>query len=309
MTLEPYERCVKKLCKKDWTRLSDLWLAEISKLQFAQPGHQPEFGFDEVVGLQLAVRPATDQLRIELPNLAAPLIHEAIYLLHKAANVLVAAHDQVVGGLPTWSLATGYQGAIFAAEAVTKLLGVGVVTYEKKNYTVDVWPNPVDGLSKKKQVEYQYGSEAHVVAFPAMSHFHRWAIFKRLLGTLKNFDFDPQIQTALLELDQKSFAKQRNELHYSHTWEFEDIHEYRTEATLLEFGTKQEFIERLNPESPHFGIALGLSVFALAMRMLKYLAASSPLVATERTLLLTACSPPRFKLRASFEGATGCSFD
>ncbi len=236
----------------------------------------------------------------------APLLHQGIFLLHKAANVLTAAHDQALGGLPTWSLATGYQAGLFSIEGIIHLLGVGIVSYDRRHFLVDAIPGPANGISKKALLNYQNGEEINVIPLSSsVSHFHRWAVFQRLLNTTQNLPVSGEIKDLLLNLDDHTFADQRNSLHYSHTWQFDDIHAYRNNIELIDFDHIDKLRQCLGPNSPQFSLALGTVTFFLACQLLKNLASFSPLLEAEYSLLVGSCTSPRMKLRDTFEAASG----
>lgn len=303
-----YEHAVKRVSKRDWLNVQTAWAPAISRLRFSSAGQQPEFPFDETAGLTDLLQrvKGLPEIRLDVGGFGAPLLHEGVYLLHKSANVLVAAHDQVYGGLPTWSLSTAYQAAYFAAEAIMRLLGVTVVSYVKQNYALDLLPAPPDKLSKKALSSYVLGSELHVINIEAsISHFHRWAFFQRVISNSKNTGFDDEILKVLIRMDEKHFGMQRNDLHYSHTWLYSDLHSYHEQADLLSFQSKDDLLGRLRAGNPAFSLTLGMVVFSFGIKLLKDLSQHSPVLAAEFELLKDTCTMPRLKLKQSFEDCVG----
>ncbi len=246
------------------------------------------------------------EARIDRPNSIAAHLEESVFLVHKAANVLCAAHDQAAGGLPTWSLATAYQAALFAATACCGFLGVFLHSYVQKSFIVDFFPQPPAGMSRKALETYKIGIETHVIKFESsVSHFHSWALFKRLIRMTVDIDFDDQVIKLLDKVHDKSYAEQRNDLHYNHAWQYGDLHSYMDVPALTVPHTRAAFESMFDPASSEFGMAIGTTLVSLATKLLADLAATSPLLAAEYQRLQTACSMPRMKLRHEYERASG----
>lgn len=299
-----YLKAVANVYGRDWLELRDDWMDPAGRLSFAKVGQKPEYPAYEVVGLEAAIAAVKAPERVAFSSLSPALLHQGIYLLHKAANVLVAAQDQVHDGLPTWSLSTSYQGALFAADAVINLLGVLPLNFNRSHFIVDTYSGPIAGVGKAKQP--LAFTEINVIPFPdSISHFHHWAIFQRLLRSTKKLPFKDDVIAALVALDDREFASQRNGLHYSHTWQFEDLHDYFVETSILSFGEKKDLLTQLSPESPGFSIALGAAVFGLGLKLLSDLAEKSVLIQGEFELISQASASPRMKMRTDFERVTG----
>jgi hypothetical protein len=310
MSKEAYEREIKRLARRDWPTIRNLWLEEVGKLNFVHPGVAPEFPAEEVVGMRALVeivKPTVGEQRVTLSSFNAPLLHQGIFLLHKAGNVLTAAHDQACSGLPTWSLATGYQAGLFALDSILHLMGVAFVNYSpRRQFLVDIWPGPGEGLSKRALAAYTDGREINVIPLSAsVQHFHRWAVLQRLLHTTRELPIGTDIKNAFLTLADRAFAEQRNDLHYSHTWTFDDIHAYINSPELVDFDTLEKLLGGLDAKSAQFSLVLGTATFFLASQMLKSLATEASLFEAEYSLLVASCSNPRLKLRTTFESASG----
>jgi hypothetical protein len=310
MSSEAYQREVKRLARRDWETIRNLWLDEVGKLNQGQPGVAPEFPAEDVVGMRElveAVHKNVGEQRVELSRFNAPLLHQGLFLLHKAGNVLTAAHDQACTGLPTWSLSTAYQAGLFALDAVLHLMGVAFVNYDpRRQFLVDVWPGPSSGLSKRALASYKDGQEINVIPLSSsVQHFHRWAVLQRLLNTTRGLPIPSDIKEAFLSLQDRAFADQRNDLHYSHTWTFDDIHKYTDCPELVDFDTLAKLLAGLGPKSAQFSLVLGTATFFLASQMLKSLASEAPFFEAEYSLLVESCSSPRLKLRPTFESASG----
>lgn len=305
-----YDRCLKRIAKRDWPALQDRWLNEIGGMRWGSPGTQPEVALSDLPELSSAGKllPATGEIREDIDGLRAAVLREAIFLLHKSAAVLVACHDQAVGGSSTWSLSTGYQCAFFAAEGILRLLGVIPLTIDKKSFTADIWPIPEQKLNKVKSELFLVGNEVQLVPWKAMSHFHIWAVFQECLRRTARLNFDSDLLQALTELDDHSFAQQRNNLHYSNTWSFGDLHGYCSPVDAFRFKSKNDILSRLVGTAGGFSVALCTTVLALAVKMLRDLSVNSPAILAEVDLLVFVSLAPRSKLGADFDSALGSRY-
>lgn len=299
-----FENKVKRLSSRDWIQVSDELVAHTAELSAAVPGAKPAFSISEINALGLCVKTATrdGESRFEaIPGLGAAMLHEGIYMLHKSANVLVACHDQVVSGLPTWSLPTGYQAAFFASDAISKILGVAILEIDNIACTVDIWPKPDKAVRGKALAAYVCGSEVQVVRHERLQHFNRWTIFKRLMRMSANLPVDEVISNALQEIDDRDFARQRNDLHYETTWGFDDLHTYFNPPGFFDISNKQTLVARLESSRPDFSVALATTIFSIGASLLKSLGRVSTYAENEHKLLVSACTAPRMKLRDAFE--------
>lgn len=302
-----YEHSVKRVRERDWKAIQDAWLGEVGQLNLDPSGRAPDGELKDIPALVNALAFPKEKVehRQDIVGVRASMLHEALYLLHKAGSVLVTAHDQAYGGSATWSLATSYQAGLFAAEATMRLLGVAIVSLDPhKHFIVDAWPPAERGLSKKQLANYRLGSEIHLVRLASsVSHFHRWAVFQRLLNTCSGLPFDRELVQAICELQDREFADQRNDLHYATTWRFGDLHAYIEVPDAFSPKVRAELLNALQPESEAFGMALGTTLFLLALALLNDLAKVAPQIEAERGLLVAACDAPRMKLRAPYEAA------
>lgn len=301
-----FEKKIKRLSSRDWIQVANDQLQYAAQLSLTQAGQAPAFHLSELQGLSELIPkiPRDGEYRDGgLPGLRAALLHEGIFMLHKSGNVLVASHDQVQGGLPTWSLPTGYQAAFFAAEGILKILGVAIIESANVACTIDVWPKAEAALKGKALAQYSIGSEIQFIRHDRLQHFHRWAILQRVLRMTMNHPLDPDLYSAVLALDEKDFARQRNELHYETAWKFADMHGYYSQPGFFDVPNKAALIACLNPDRDDFSVALGTVLFSFGIALLKPLAQVSAVIDGERQLLATSCTAPRMKLRSAFEAS------
>lgn len=298
---------LKRLGHRNWREISDAWAPYIAQLSFDAPGQRPDAPLDQIAPLEETASrvPPDGELREEVLGLRPALLHEGLFLLHKAANVFVASQLQVTGGLPTWSIASAYQSAFFSMEALLRLLGVVVVEIKNKTLVIDVWPEVEKNASKKQKALYRLGTDTQHVWHKALGHYERWAILKRVLRTLNESPIDFALIQALNELDDREFARQRNRLHYSNTWMFDDLHAFASSVSFCKWAPAHSLVSKLDPDGDDFTVVLAALVFSAASSLLAQLADTSPLIADERTLLDQACQPNRMTLRRSFESAMG----
>jgi hypothetical protein len=304
-----FETQLKRLSHRDWSVVQGAWIPAVAGLDLEYPGKPPSDAVQDsyLLGEAFARVPPNGELRTPVPGLAVASLHEAIFLLHKAANVLAAAETQALGGFPTWSVATAYQSAFFSMEALLQLLGVGIVEISNRTMLVDLWPSVDPSLSKKNRANYVHGSEVHLLHVSRVEHYHRWAVFKRVLRTLSNSPIDGALVNALQEIEDKEFARQRNQLQYKTSWTFPDLHASCSSRTYSRYRAAPALVERLDVANDDFGLVLANFLFAGGVSLLSNLAVHAPAIASEKELLASACVLERQGLRADFEFAQGAS--
>lgn len=304
-----FEVKIRRLSHRNWKDLVTSWLPHIAQLTLSHPGQPPEVPLSQFHGLErIAAAVSKDgEYRSDLQGLRSAQVHEGIYLLHKAANVLVASHQQVRGGLPTWSIPTAYQSAFFSMEAMLMLLGIAIVEVNNKTISLDIWPDVDNKATKKERALYKLGSEIQCISHSRFEHYHRWAVLKRILRTLIESPLSGEFINAICDIDDKQFARQRNKLHYSNVWMFDDLHTSVSPISYCRFQPPPSLIARLDPDHQDFTVVLATTLFSGAASLLSSLANISTLIADERDLLDAACSIHRMQLRPDYELALNAS--
>lgn len=301
---------LKRLSGRNWPDVASAWMQQVPQLVFDDgPGQRPDedlCDFHALGEVTSTIKP-DGELRYELAGFRSAVLHEGIFLTHKAANVLVASHNQVVKGLPTWSVSTAYQSAFFSMEAMLRILGVAIIRANNKNIVVDVWPEVEKGSSNKTKRLYKLGMETQWVCYAHVDHFHRWAILKKVLRTLDNSPISNELINTLVSLDDKDFARQRNNLHYSNTWLFPDLHAYCSAISYCKFSQEKALIEYLDPIDQNFTVVLASFLLSANAALLAFLGQTSSLIKEEWKLLDGACSNARMRLRHEYEKAMSCS--
>jgi hypothetical protein len=280
------ETQIEKLIMRDWQEIRGEWLKYPPK---APPGTRPEFELAEFTGLnEVASRAKTAEKGIQsvrLVGLHQAFIEDALFSVCRAANVIGCGEIQS-NAHPTWSLAVAYQGSLFALDAVLKFLGVCTLQVENTSLVVDIWPAPREKLSKKELANFQLGEEPLFLWSGKFDHYHRWALLKRVLATLRpaTSPLPRDITRGLLSIDDKKFARQRNDLHYRVVWPFEDIltHLKLPElSTFPDMSSLKSALEATDNEQNdsgeinRFGMALAFTMFYISLLLLEDLAKGS----------------------------------
>lgn len=297
----------KRISARDWNDIFPNWINASAELSIDVPGQAPDETLADLFTLETAFKsvPLHGEARLAVPGLPPTALHEAIFLLHKAANVLTSAQQGMAKGLPTWSIPTAYQSAFFSMEAVLLLLGVSVVEIDNKTMIVDLWPDVEPRASKKVKASYKIGAEAHFLHVTRVEHYHRWAILKRVLRMLVNAPISGALINALEDVDDKAFARQRNRLQYRTSWVFADLHAYSSSVQYCRFELAPPFFDRLDPASDDFSMALAMALLFSGVALLTPVADIATVVALERDLLAVACVDERLTLKGKFESAIG----
>lgn len=285
---EAHERKAKRILERDWTRLRDDWLDYVPSI--SSPGKAPDDELSELADLQVKLAAIT-RLQVhehvdDLPGLRSSLLHEAVFLLHKAAHVLASALVHVTGGMCTWSISSAYHSAFFGMKSVMGFLGVTVLESRNRHFLIDVWGTP-------HQPKKRASDPIIVLANTSRNEQrHLWAYFLRTLEKTQNCEdvLDEETRGVMLQLDYKDFARHRNDLHYrTSTWQFDDLHQCVVQQ---ELGTRVD----LDSERPDFSLVVAFTLVRAGYRMLEQLAATSGTLHGEWQLLQTWLSQPHSAL-------------
>lgn len=225
------EASLQLLRSRNWAQLSSWWLPYISVSQ--PPGSRPELGVGELASIgqatsELLAAEASLLRASDLAEVRTSTLSEAIFLLHKAANVLAAAEQEAVSGFFSWSISSSYQASYFAARSILSFLGITTIRGAAggKDLLLDAWAEDTRLPQKRRQ---SGDSEDRLVQLLVLSEqvTHRgvWQIFQRSIRVLRIDIWPPNCLAALRHLEEGAFARERNRLHYeSLVWPFEDLH-------------------------------------------------------------------------------------
>lgn len=220
-----WERKVEKLCKRDYDSLKAGWLAHIPTID--PIGNPPQGGLGSIQTVReiFSQVKRTGDCKAALSGARPAVLHEAIYLAHKAVHVQKCCADAVHSGRHTWAIVDAYQGSLFALGSILAFLGITVVRDKNDFMLIDVWSEDVQP-QKKRSSQINVPHETYqFIRFQKLDHFHKWAILKRVLRTFTAKSQLVQLLSEVLnDLDDKSFAKHRNSVHYeSNCWLSNDL--------------------------------------------------------------------------------------
>lgn len=227
------EKKIKKIDKRSWSEIKDLWVdSNIPSID--PPGSAPEYQISEIPEISSIISNVSNQGEHKEDNVAglkAAVIHEGIFLFLKAINVCGTTELNIGNGFHTWSISSAYHSSFFSMKSLLCLLGITIPQVQGNNYVIDIWPSP-EKISKN---QWRKGIEpSRKIKFLKISnlpHFRVWKILQRVFSTT-NFDnsIDKEIIGFLISIDPKSFAQQRNNIHYQNNhWLLEDLMEPREE--------------------------------------------------------------------------------
>ena len=274
-----YSQKANKIDDRDWLVIRISWIDHVP--DFSEPGSPPESLLAELPALdeKVASIPKTQTKIIEdnLPGLRQGVLHEGIYLFHKAAHTFGASLVHVERGMCTWSLSSAYHSAYFAMKAILCLLGVAIVESQRGNFLIDVWHTPDKHRRRKKPpVVFIYNSGK-------IEHGQLWACFQRALKKTINCESicGQLFLSHLTDLDPEQFARQRNDLHYqTNAWSCRDLH-----ACLVQENFGKVTQTGLDFGQPDFLLALACGLIHMGHRMIGQLGESSKPILGEKALI------------------------
>lgn len=288
-----WDRKIAKLLGRSWDDVRDAWLNYIPAIQAA--GIAPQIRLADLPTVQAAVQTAVGDhplsVEDEILGLRSGALAEALFVLHKAANVLGSAQVHIAKGLCSWSLSSAYHAAFFGMKAILQLIGIVVIETGNQTYLVDIWSLP--GKKPKRSKAGILGPQYAVLVQRVQrgEHRHLWACFQRMLRvcTVPAAVWPPGCVTSLSAHGINNFAGQRNDLHYTTTsWPFDDLHACRV---LDGFGAYPFGLDDgqaiSDPERPDFSVALGLVILRIGCQMVVDLASYSNVIRAEWELLRT----------------------
>jgi hypothetical protein len=267
---EAHERKVKRILARDWEQLREAWLDHVPNL--SEPGQPPETTISDLPDLDNYLRKIpkdqVEEVFEDILGLRSGLLHEGIFLLHKAAHVMGSALVHVGQGMCTWSCSSAYQSALFAMRAALNMLGVSVIESPSYgHFLVDGWASP------KKPRRGHRGPIIVLANTGRNEQRHLWAYLQRALDQTRNLDTTcaQEVRVVLLESNYTDFARQRNNIHYrTNVWGLDDLHRCVAQPR---FGEDRS--DPLEITQPDFSLRLAFGLVGMARRMLAQLAESS----------------------------------
>lgn len=208
----PWDRKVDRIVSRDLDDIVDGWLANIPTIY--PPGSPPRESFGSIYEVYEALPhvPKKGDKVVEISCNRSAVLHESLYLINKSIHVLISCTKHASSGNHTWAVVDSYQASLFALGGIMSFLGLTVERSDNNFILIDVWADPPSD-------KYRF------IRFKSLDHFHKWAILKRLLRTL---NADSRLLVFVSEgiqgLDEKSFAKHRNEVFYKPSgWLADDL--------------------------------------------------------------------------------------
>lgn len=275
---------------RNWSQLRSWWLPYVPRIQ--PPGSAPGFGVSDLVSVEkvtgalLASRQFFHQAA-DLEEVRTTIFSEAVFALHKAANVAGAAEVEAVSGFCSWSVSSTYQASYFAARSILSFLGIATLrgTAGGKDVLIDVWSE--DERLPQRRRQRGHVEDRWVQLFilgEQVTHRGLWRIFQRVIRTLR-VDLWPQTcLSALRHLEEGAFARQRNNLHYDILgWPFEDLH--RPACPYPSIFEVPKSCDRLRSQTADFPLSLAFILVELALGLLRSCADQSERIAPEASIL------------------------
>lgn len=226
-------------------------------------------------------------LQVQIPSIWTTIFPEAVRLLHKALHVLGCAEIDADLGMRSWSLCSGYQAALFAGRALLAFCGIGLTEVGSKTLIVDAFPGPVQRPEEYIDVRISYVSAQ-------LNHMQVWNLIQRILGVTVCALWPKDAINKLKSVDVRSFAKQRNEIHYDNLfWPLDDLYEFRTGGS---FGTIEFWNVSsgdIDFEREDVSMVIGYYVLRLVLILLSDLATYSNKLAPEIDRIRSCLVEPR----------------
>jgi len=284
------DRDAEKISIREWSAIRNAWLDYIPN--HASPWPIPEHELHELTSLQQELKKFsachtrnidTETFEYEIEGFRVAVLHEAIILIHKGANVLRASADETAHGYRTWSRSSAYHSAFFAMRGLLAILGVVIVPFEgrKKDFQIDIWaPRRMKSVGPNE-------SDFAIRIMPrnTVQHKELWSLFHRVLCASKVEEgIWPYAGNDLLkQLDSASFATVRHRLHYRATgWLYNDLSDASSTEVLDQLATDVLQLRFLSdPSDGRFPLCLALHVLSLGVSLLSDLGRDVPKIQAE----------------------------
>jgi len=217
-----WESKIERISSRSQSDILRGWVAHIPEI--FPPGSPPQESIGSISTIEalLFKVPKKGDLTQPISGARPAVLREAFYLLHKAIHVQISCSRGITEGKQTWAVVDAYQSSLFALASIMGFLGLTTERDGNNFILVDVWEpgeKKSTSLTKSSVETYKF------IRFKSLDHFHKWAILKRLLRTLKSRSpLAEFLSNAINDLDIKSFALHRNTVHYQSTgWLADDL--------------------------------------------------------------------------------------
>jgi len=207
--------------------------------------------------------------REEVPGVRESLFSEGLRLAEKAFHVLGCAEGDAHKGNRSWSLSSAYQASFFASKALLALCGIGFVEISSKTVVVDVFPDPVKDGENYTEASFSYVSNR-------FDHRAVWLLFQRILAITVDAPWPNEAVDKLKTVEEKHFAKQRNDIQYHNTyWPFDDLFAFLTEGDFGSINHWNISSDDLDFDRPDISIVVGFYVTKMNLALLHELGVAS----------------------------------
>jgi hypothetical protein len=283
-----FERALDRLSDRNWAQIRTLWVPHLPTI--TPPGGAPAISIGMLPALLPIAKkvPNDSELRDRVDGLSTAIFREGVFLLHKSSRVLAGAQIHIKNGLPSWSLTSGYHGALYAANALLRFLGVSAFQVENRSILIDVWPGPQKGMKQQLRDRYQRGLETQFVTatYGQLDQHQWWEIFQAIINSANVALWDQAIIEALLALDSRAFGRQRNGLIYRpEYWPFGDLFESQE---IDGFGIRKAGRfnqDDISLQKDDFSLVIGFVLLRFAVTLIEDIMQLSPVLGNETKLL------------------------
>lgn len=273
-----WEVKVESLGKRKFSEIAREWRAQIPTIQTTgEPPSELFLSIPDVIAKARLAKRAGSSLEA-LPGNRAAVLHEAIYMLHKAVHVEMEVADAIVKGRQTWGYVNGYQGALFALTAVLGFLGVSILRDPGGSEGVlmaDVWPE--EALSGRG-LSSGYEQEFKVVRFRELDHYQKWALLKRMLRQTTFTKQSYSELTATFEkVGDREYASHRNQVNYVSTaWLSDDLIVDAPNGPYVVPQCLQDYFDNIQEVTPNGTIYTMVALIEMACGFLEEIATIVP---------------------------------
>lgn len=246
-----WENKVSRLQQKNLDELLKGWLDHVPNYHNA--GEPPTGGVSEIDTVSQAFsRVQRDGDLIEpLEGIRPAVLHEAVYLAHKAVHVELSCIDLIEKGRHTWAAVDAYQSSLFAIASISAFLGISIDRDGNDFILIDIWSAPP---AAKKKAKIHLGTEEYCqfLRFSDLGHYHKWAILQRLIRTLKTESpLIKLLSSAIQNINEREFALFRNKVHYNtSTWLFDDLLDSSQDVMITPALCPQDMLQAITDKTP-----------------------------------------------------------
>jgi hypothetical protein len=261
-------------------------------------GTVPENAVAELPSIEAASRPIIEDSKQQrqpqpiyqdaIVGLRPGVLIEGIYYLHKAAHACGAAQLDAQTGLCSWSTASAYQAAAFAAKGILSLVGFSLLQVSNHVIISDVCAWEEDrhrqrGQSPKIKLVWAHKG--------LLEHRPVWSFFQRMLRVCKIPDeiWPAEWLGSLRKMEEDQFSSQRNRLFYGpNHWPLDDLHKCVVHQSFVQLETVPSLGEILGTDDrPDFTLVLAFVLLRMGELLLADLAKDLAAVRDELHLMQT----------------------